>query len=227
MNAISQELSRSGFLVSRNSSRTPFKSHTPFNMPAEQRLSGSEVRRRVPKNSVWDSANYPLALVGLVSRETGRVRDLKQLAGGDGGSGERSRREVLHAATLSSLSSPRIAHLPRPFTSCCATRTFPSWTYFSRRAKHFPCGTPHFQSKERGGHASASNFPELCDSDGLRRHPSKCRVFARVSGNVGTTNGLHARRLAAVRRASPRCGQDRGLLTAKYAAAQRSVPRGF
>ena len=57
-------------------------------MPAEQRLSGSEVRRRVPKNSVWDSANYPLALVGLVSRETGRVRDLKQLASGDGGSSE-------------------------------------------------------------------------------------------------------------------------------------------
>src|SRR5712671_2233772 len=56
-----------------------------------------------------------------------------------------------------------------------------------------------FQSKERGGHASASNFPELCDSDGLRHHPPRYRVFARVSGNVGTTNGLHARCLAAVR----------------------------
>jgi hypothetical protein len=130
----------------------------------------------------------------------------------------------LHA---SSLSSPRIAHLPGAFTSCCAMRTFPSWTYFNRGAKHFPCGTPHVSIQGKGGHASASNFPELCDSDGLRHHPSKFRVFARVSGNVGTTNGLHARRLAAVRRASPRCGQDRGLLTAKYSATQRTVPRGF
>jgi hypothetical protein len=39
--------------------------------------------------------------------------------------------------------------------------------------------------------------------------------------------GLHARRLAAVRYANPRCGQDRGLLATKYSATQRSVPRGF
>lgn len=43
-----------------------------------KRLSGSEVRQRVPKDSVWDSANYPLALVGLVSREQ-VIRDLQQL----------------------------------------------------------------------------------------------------------------------------------------------------
>jgi len=102
--------------------------------------------------------------------------------------------------------------VPRAFTNCCATRTFPSCIYFNRRAKHFPCGTPHVSIQRKGGHASASNFPELCDSDGLRHHPSKFRVFARVSGNVGTTNGLHARRLAAVRRASPRCGQNRACL---------------
>jgi hypothetical protein len=77
------------------------------------------------------------------------------------------------------------------------------------------------------GHASASNFSGLCDSDGLRHHPSEYRVFARVSGNVGATNGLHARRLAALRCASPRCRQDRCLLTAKYFATQRTVPRGF
>jgi hypothetical protein len=139
---------------------------------------------------------------------------------------------VMYFMPLPCLPCPRraprsSAHLPRAFTSCCATRTFPSWTYFNRRAKHFPYGTPHVSIQRKGGHASASNFPELCDSDGLRHHPSKYRVFARVSGNVGTTNGLHARRLAAVRRASPRCGQDRGLLTAKYSATQRTVPRGF
>jgi hypothetical protein len=113
------------------------------------------------------------------------------------------------------------------FTSCCATRTFPSCIYFNRRAKHFSCGIPHVSIQRKGGYASASNFPGLCDSDGLRHHPSEYRVFARVSGNVGATNGLHARRLAAVRCASPRCGQDRGLLTAKYSATQRTVPRSF
>ena len=86
--------------------------------------------------------------------------------------------------------------LPR-FTSCCATRTFPSRIYFNRRTNFNP---------KKGRHASASNFPELCNSDGLRHHPSEYRVFARVSGNVGTTTGLHARRLAAMRRADPRCG---------------------
>jgi hypothetical protein len=112
---------------------------------------------------------------------------------------------------------PRARRFPR-FTSCCATRTFPSCIYFNRRTNFNP---------KKGRHASASNFPELCNSDGLRHHPSKYRVFARLSGNVGTTTGLHARRLAAMRRADPRCGQDRGLLTAKYSATQRSVPCGF
>ena len=42
--------------------------------------------------------------------------------------------------------------------------------------------------QRKGRHASASNFPELCNSDGLRHHPSKYRVFARVSGNVGNNN---------------------------------------
>ena len=79
----------------------------------------------------------------------------------------------------------------------------------------------------RSGHASASNFPGLCDNDGLWHHPSEYRVFARVSGNVGATNGLHARRLAALRCASPRRRQDRCLLTAKYFATKRTVPRGF
>jgi hypothetical protein len=115
--------------------------------------------------------------------------------------------------------------MPR-FTNCCATRTFPSCIYFNRRAKHFP-GSSARSIRRKGRHASASSFPELCDSNGLRHYTSRSRVFARVSGNVGTTNGLHARRLAAMRRASPRCGEDRGLLTAKYSATQRTVPRGF
>ena len=68
--------------------------------------------------------------------------------------------------------------LPR-FTSCCATRTFPSRIYFNRRTNFNP---------KKGRHASASNFPELCNSDGLRHHPSEYRVFARVSGNVGNNN---------------------------------------
>src|SRR5947208_1211978 len=38
----------------------------------------------------------------------GRVGDLKQFTGGDGGISERSGRDVLHAAALSSLSTPRI-----------------------------------------------------------------------------------------------------------------------
>jgi hypothetical protein len=37
---------------------------------------------------------------------------------------------------------------------------------------------------------------------------------------VGTTNGLHARCLAAVWRASPRCRPDRGMLATKYRATQ-------
>jgi hypothetical protein len=60
----------------------------------------------------------------------------------------------------------------------------------------FQCGEALFVRNcarfRRSGHASATNFRELCNSDGLRHHHSKHRVFARDSGNVGTTNGLHA-----------------------------------
>jgi hypothetical protein len=88
------------------------------------------------------------------------------------------------------------------------------------------CGHSAHSIKE-SGHANESNFPELCASAWLRNHPSERRVFARVSRNVGTAKGLHARRLAAMQLANPRCGQDRGLLTAKCSATQRSVPRGL
>src|SRR5712671_6455476 len=93
----------------------------------------------------------------------------------------------------------------------------PELDLFQCRAKRFGCGAPHVSISARfnprkGGYANT----KLCDSDWLRHHLSKYRVFARASGNVGTANGLHARCLAAVWRASPRCGQDRGLLTAKY-----------
>ena len=120
-----------------------------------------------------------------------------------------------------------VLHRP-PGPSQVVVRREPSRVAFISivRRSTFRAELRTFQPR-KGGYASASNFPELCDSDGLQHHPSKFRVFARVSGNVGTTNGLHARRLAAVRRASPRCGQDRGLLTAKYPATQRTVPRGF
>ena len=37
---------------------------------------------------------------------------------------------------------------------------------------------------------------------------------------------LHAGRLAAVRRADPRCGQNRGVLAAKYCTTQRTMPCG-
>ena len=153
--------------------------------------------------------------------------------GGDGRNSERSWRDVLHAAALSSLSlsSPRITILSAspPWPSQVVVRREPSRVGLISIVGRstFRAELRTFESKERGGHASASNFPELCNSDGLRHHPSKYRVFARVSGNVGTTKGLHARRLAAMWCANPRCGQDRGLLTAKYSATQRSVPRGF
>ncbi len=68
---------------------------------------------------------------------------------------------------------------------------------------------------KKGRHASAPNFPELCTGHRLRHHPSEQRLFARVSGNLGTTEGLHARRLADMRRADSRCGEDRGLLAAE------------
>ena len=87
------------------------------------------------------------------------------------------------------------------FTSCCATRTFPSCNY-SIAGEAL---SVRILNRKKGRHASASNFPELRNSDGLRHRPSQFRVFARVSGNVGTTTGLHARRLAAMRRANPRC----------------------
>jgi hypothetical protein len=81
-------------------------------------------------------------------------------------------------------------------------------------------------SERRIGHASASSFHELCNIDRLLRRYSKCGVFARVSGNDGTTDGLHARRLAALQRAGPRCGQDCGLLAAKHSTTERTMPRG-
>jgi hypothetical protein len=93
-------------------------------------------------------------------------------------------------------------------------------------AKHFPCGTPQRSRNQRKGeHASASNFSWPCDLDGCRHHPAEQRAFAGIPRNVGAANGLHARRLAALRRASPRCGQDRGLLAAKYRATQPTLSR--
>jgi hypothetical protein len=71
---------------------------------------------------------------------------------------------------------------PRAFPSCCATRTFPSCIYFNQRRSNFRAELRTFQSKERVDHASASSFPELCDSDGLRRHPSKYRVSQEYRG---------------------------------------------
>jgi hypothetical protein len=108
---------------------------------------------------------------------------------------------------------------------CCATRNLPELHLF--RGEALSVRNSARLNPKKGRHASASNFPEPCNSGGLQHHPSEYRVFARVSRNVGTTTGLHARRLAAMRRANPRCEQDRGLLTAKYSATQRSVPRGF
>ena len=116
------------------------------------------------------------------------------------------------------------AHHPS-FTTCCASE--PSHVAFiSIAGRSTSCGYTARSTRE-GGHARESSFPVLRISDRLRHHPPEYRFFARISGNVGTTKGLHARRLAAMRRANPRCGQDRGLPTAKYSATQRSVPRGF
>jgi hypothetical protein len=70
----------------------------------------------------------------------------------------------------------------------------------------------------KGSHASAPNFTKLCDSTELRNYVSRYSLFAGVSGNTGTANGLHARRLALVRSAGPGCGENRGLLTAEYLA---------
>jgi hypothetical protein len=105
---------------------------------------------------------------------------------------------------------------------CCAKRNFSSCFIFGEAVRKYA-----LLVARKGRHAGASNIPQLCGSDGWRHHPSKYRVCARISGNVGTTSGLHAGRLAAVWRASPRCGQDRGLLTAKHGATQQTVPRGF
>jgi hypothetical protein len=132
-------------------------------------------------------------------------------------------RHFLMQSRMSTYRAPADVGTDRHPFRCCATRTFTSCIYFDKALSVW--NPAHFNPKE-DRHASASNFPEFC-SDGLRHHPSKYRVFARVSGNVGTTKGLHARRLAAMRCANPRCGQDRGLLTAKYSATQRSVPRSF
>ena len=121
-------------------------------------------------------------------------------------------------------SSRHLRNGPTPFSLLCDAN-LPQLHFFRGEALSVR-DSARFNPK-KGRHASASNFPEHCNSGGLQHHPSEYRVFARVSGNVGTTKGLHARRLAAMRRANPRCGQDRGLLTTKYSATQRSVPRGF
>jgi hypothetical protein len=61
----------------------------------------------------------------------------------------------------------------------------------------------HSARSKEGRNASASDFPDHCNSGGLQHQPSEYRLFPRVSGNVGTTKGLHARCLAAMRRANP------------------------
>jgi hypothetical protein len=83
------------------------------------------------------------------------------------------------------------------------------------------------QSKGRVGHASAPNSPEFCDIGPLRRYRSHAGFLAGIPGNPGTTNGLHARRLPALRSTDTRRQSDRRLFAAKCAAAQRTLPRGF
>jgi hypothetical protein len=162
----------------------------------------------------WVALSRPT--MGRPLQRLGRVGDLQELAGGDAVSANGL--DVMYFMPLPCLPCPRhasrsSAHLLGLHKLLCDANP-PCWR--AKRPSTFRAELRKFQSKEWGEHASASNFSELSNSDGLRHHPSKYRVFARVSGNVGTTNGLHVRRLAAVRRASPRCGQDRGLLTAKY-----------
>ena len=117
-------------------------------------------------------------------------------------------------------------NVPSPFT-VVARRELSQVAFISIAGRSTRRGYSARFNPKKGSHARASNVPEPCNCGRLRHHPAQCRVFARVSGNVATTAGLHARRLAVVRWANPRCEQDRGLLTAKYSATQRSVPGGF
>jgi hypothetical protein len=85
--------------------------------------------------------------------------------------------------------------------------------------------------KGRIGYASAPNSAESCHIGSwyigrLRRGLSNSGFFAGVPGNNGPTNGLHARRLPALRRADTRCQSDRRVFAAEYPAALRALPRG-
>src|SRR5438093_1907259 len=74
-------------------------------------------------------------------------------------------------------------------------------------------------------HANATDCPGPCRCD--RRHWRRyLRIVAGISRNLGTADGLHARRLAPLRRPDPRCQPDRGVLAAEHAAALQWLPRG-
>jgi hypothetical protein len=77
---------------------------------------------------------------------------------------------------------------------------------------------------EGGRYAKLANIAGPCDFRCLRRDLRSARVLPGVPGNSGAADGLHARRVPALRRPDTGRQPDCGMLAAEHAATERPVP---
>jgi hypothetical protein len=118
-------------------------------------------------------------------------------------------------------------NLPSPVHKLLRDANLPELHLFQSLGEARGADTPHVSIQRKAAMRAHRMFLSLAIAIGCGITLQSAAISQEYRGTWQQQQGLHARRLEAVRWADPRCEQDRGLLTAKYSATQRSVPRGL